>query len=51
MLARLAAALQRGQIQGVMGGPGGAGGAEGGQIVINEDCLVRLCLLLGFSFP
>lgn len=41
MLARLAAALQRGQLQGVVGGQVGAGG-EGRPVVINEDCLVSL---------
>lgn len=39
MLARLAAALQRGQIQAVMGqGFGGTGGT----VVVDDNCLVSL---------
>jgi hypothetical protein len=51
LLARLAAAVQRGQLRAVIGGAGEGGGAGGGavgvlggegQIVINEDCSVCL---------
>ena len=44
MLARFAAALQRGQIQGV--GGQGFGGA-GGTVVVDDNCLV-CCVLLFF---
>ena len=42
MLARLAAALQRGQLQGPEGARLGAALAGGGTIVVDEDCSVSL---------
>lgn len=44
MLARLAAALQRGQLQGLGGAQLGAalGGGGAGTVVVNEDCTVSV---------
>jgi hypothetical protein len=56
MLARLAAALQRGQFAGLAGiqpgppgGGGGEGGGGGGQVNANEDCVVSRFLSLGIA--
>ena len=46
MLARLAAALERGQIQAIVGGQPGPGGGGGGTVVIDENCSVSVLSVL-----
>ena len=42
MLARLALALQNGQLQGIEGIGGQGFGGEGGTIVVDENCTVSI---------
>lgn len=49
MLARLAAALQRGQLQGLGGAQLGAALGGGGTVVVNEDCNVSQAPIRAFE--